>query len=74
MLFLGKAIGGGLATAGIGGAGVGVGTVFSSLILGTARNPSIKGQLFSLAILGFAITEAVGLICIMIAFLILFTL
>ncbi|TRZ09053.1 hypothetical protein HGM15179_018053 [Zosterops borbonicus] len=37
-----------------------------------ATNPSLKQQLFSYAILGFALSEAMGLFCLMVAFLILF--
>ena len=56
------------------GSGAGIGTVFGSLIIGYARNPSLKQQLFSYAILGFALSEAMGLFCLMMAFLILFAL
>ena len=52
--------------------GVGIGLVFGGLILGYARNPTLKQQLFSYAILGFALSEAMGLFCLMIAFLLLF--
>merc|ERR1711963_619782 len=38
------------------------------------RNPSLKQQLFSYAILGFALSEAMGLFCLMMAFLLLFAL
>jgi len=62
MLASAKIIGAGLATIGLAGAGVGIGTVFAALVSSTARNPSIKGQLFSYTILGFALTEAIGLI------------
>merc|ERR1712183_178278 len=47
------------------GAGAGIGTVFGSLIIGYARNPSLKPQLFSYAILGFALSEAMGLFSLM---------
>jgi F-type H+-transporting ATPase subunit c len=67
-----KIIGSGLATIGLAGAGVGIGLVFGSLIEATARNPSLKQDLFQYAILGFALTEATGLFCLMIAFLLLF--
>lgn len=67
-----KLIGAGLTTMGLAGAGVGVGSVFAALVNATARNPSLKGQLFSFAILGFALTEATGLFALMIAFLILY--
>jgi F-type H+-transporting ATPase subunit c len=61
MLESAKLIGAGLATIGLAGAGVGVGTVFAALVQSTARNPSLKQQLFGYAILGFALTEVVGL-------------
>ncbi|XP_064225151.1 ATP synthase F(0) complex subunit C1, mitochondrial-like [Aotus nancymaae] len=63
-----KFIGPGAATVGVAGSGAGIGTVFGSLIIGYARNPS----LFSYAILGFALSEAMGLFCLMVTFLILF--
>ena len=72
MLEMGKFIGAGLATIGLVGAGVGVGSVFASLISAIARNPSLKQQLFGVAILGFAVTEALALFALMIAFLILY--
>jgi F-type H+-transporting ATPase subunit c len=69
-----KFIGAGLATIGLAGAGVGIGTVFGALILGTSRNPSLKDELFKVAILGFALTEAIALFALMMAFLMLFAL
>ena len=66
-------IGTGLATIGLAGAGVGIGSVFGSLITGTARNPSMRAQLFNYAILGFAFAEATGLFALMVAFMIRFT-
>jgi F-type H+-transporting ATPase subunit c len=68
-----KIIGSGLATIGLTGAGIGIGIVFGSLIEGIARNPSLRPQLFSYAILGFALSEATGLFCLMIAFLLLYS-
>lgn len=67
-----KMVGAGLATIGLVGAGMGVGVVFGSLIASISRNPSLKGELFRYAILGFALTEAVGLLALMMAFIILF--
>jgi F-type H+-transporting ATPase subunit c len=69
-----KFIGAGLATIGLAGAGVGIGTVFGALVIGVSRNPSLKDELFKLAILGFALTEAIALFSLMMAFLILFAL
>ena len=68
-----KIIGSGLATIGLAGAGVGIGLVFGSLIEAVARNPSLRPQLFSYAILGFALAEATGLFCLMMAFLLLYS-
>ena len=56
-----KFIGAGLATISLAGAGVGIGSVFSALILGFSRNPGLDKQLFAYAILGFALTEAIAL-------------
>ncbi|XP_063690120.1 uncharacterized protein LOC134822794 [Bolinopsis microptera] len=69
-----KFIGAGCATVGVAGSGAGIGTVFGSLVEGYARNPSLKTQLFSYCVLGFALSEAMGLFCLMIAFMILFAL
>jgi F-type H+-transporting ATPase subunit c len=49
MLAAAKYIGAGLAAIGLTGAGIGI---FSSLIASTARNPAVRPQLFSFAILG----------------------
>uniref|UniRef100_A0A2K6URM5 ATP synthase lipid-binding protein n=1 Tax=Saimiri boliviensis boliviensis TaxID=39432 RepID=A0A2K6URM5_SAIBB len=67
-------IGAGAATVGVAGSGAGIGNVFGSLIISYVRNPSLKQQLFSYAILGFALSEAMGLFCLMVGILILFTL
>ena len=72
MLTAAKYIGAGLACSGLIGAGAGIGLIFSSLISSTARNPPVRNQLFSFAILGFALAEATGLFALMIAFLVLF--
>lgn len=74
MLEAAKVIGAGAATAGVGGAGAGIGAVFGAMIVGFARNPSLKQQLFTYCILGFALAEAMGLFALMMAFLILFAL
>lgn len=73
MALAAKYIGAGVACSGLIGAGAGIGVVFGALILGVARNPSLRGQLFTYAILGFALAEATGLFALMIAFLLLFS-
>jgi F-type H+-transporting ATPase subunit c len=72
MLLYSKLIGAGLATIGLIGSGIGIGTVFGSLIIGISRNPSIKEELMKIGILGFALTESIALFALMMAFLILF--
>ena len=67
-----KMIGAGMATVSLAGAGTGVGIVFGYLLKSVSKNPSLKAELFRFAILGFALTEAVGLLGLMVAFLILF--
>ena len=39
-----KMQGAGMATIGLAGAGIGIGTVFGALIQGVARNPSLRGK------------------------------
>ena len=58
MLQAAKYIGAGLRRIGLTGRGIGIGQVFASLISSTARNPALRGQLFTYAILGFALAEA----------------
>ncbi len=58
MLQAAKYIGAGLAAIGLTGAGIGIGSVFSALISSTARNPAIRGQLFTYAILGYLKSES----------------
>jgi len=67
-----KLMGAGAAIIALAGAAIGIGNVFSSLIHSVARNPSLAKQLFGYAILGFALTEAIALFALMMAFLILF--
>jgi len=50
----------------------GIGVVFGALILGVARNPSLKNQLFSYSILGFAFSEATALFALMMSLLLLY--
>ena len=72
MLMAAKLIGAGLATIALAGAAVGVGIIFAALIQGTSRNPSLRKELFNTAILGFALTEALGLFALMMALIFLY--
>ena len=67
-----KMLGAGIAMIALGGVGIGMGTIFGQLISGVARNPGARDRVFGLAILGFALTEAVALYALVIAFIILF--
>jgi len=67
-----KMIGAGIATFALFGVGLGIGNIFSTLIGSIARNPAVQPKVFPIGILGFALTEAVALFALLIAFLILF--
>ena len=54
------------------GVGIGLGNIFSTLVSSIARNPAARPHVFGLGMLGFALTEAVALYALLIAFLILF--
>ena len=68
-----KAIGAGAACSGLIGAGAGIGVVFGSLLKSYSVNPRLKNQLFAYAILGFALSEAIGLLALVMSCIILFT-
>jgi len=65
-------VGADLSTFGLVGTGVGIGLAFVSLIENISKNFFLKDELFRAAILGFALTEAIALFSLMVAFLILF--
>tara|TARA_R100000005_G_C5003373_1_gene211597 strand:- start:2117 stop:2341 length:225 start_codon:yes stop_codon:yes gene_type:complete len=68
-----KYIGAGLATIALTGVGLGIGNIFGSYISGSLRNPAAAPKVFGDVLLGFALTEAVALFALVIAFLILFS-
>jgi len=68
----GQLIGAGLATIALSGAGIGIGIIFGCLLIAISRNPNYTEELFKYAILGFALTEAIALFALMMAFLILY--
>jgi F-type H+-transporting ATPase subunit c len=67
-----REIGAGIAVIALMGVGIGIGNIFATLIASVARNPAARGDVFGIGILGFALTEAVALFAMLIAFLILF--
>jgi F-type H+-transporting ATPase subunit c len=67
-----KMIGAGLATIALAGVGVGIGNIFGNFVSAAIRNPAAAPKVFGNVLLGFALTEAVALFALLIAFLILF--
>lgn len=67
-----RVVGAGLATIALAGVGVGVGVIFGKLIEGLSINLGAEKELRKTALLGFALTEAVALFALMMAFLMLF--
>ncbi|RZI47520.1 F0F1 ATP synthase subunit C [Rickettsiales endosymbiont of Peranema trichophorum] len=67
-----KYIGVGLTAIGMLGAAIGVGNIFSSLINGLARNPSVEPALMRSAYIGAGLSEAMGLFSFVIALILLF--
>ncbi len=68
-----RMIGAGLATIGLAGVGVGIGNIFGQYVAAGIRNPAAAPRMFGQVLLGFALTEAVALYALVIAFLILFS-
>lgn len=60
-------IGAGIACLGMGGAGIGLGTIFGNYLAGALRNPAAADSQFGRLIFGFAVTEALGLIAAVVA-------
>ncbi len=68
-----KLIGAGLAAIGMVGAGIGIGNVFAAFIQSVGRNPSARGDVFTMTMLGFALVEAIALFALVIALISLFS-
>ena len=54
------------------GVGLALGKIFSAYMDGAARNPSVEPKLKSMAIIGAGMTEALGILSVIVAILILF--
>lgn len=67
-----KMIGAGIACLGLGGAAIGVGTIFGNFLTGALRNPAAAQSQFGNLIFGFAVTEALGIFSFLVALLLLF--
>ena len=67
-----KYIGAGIACFGMAGAGIGLGQIFGNFLQGALRNPSASAGQFSNLVLGFALTEALGIFSFAVALILLF--
>jgi len=52
------------------GSGIGVGLIFMALINGTARQPEARSAMFSSAMIGFAVVEALAILGFVLAFVV----
>lgn len=64
-------IGMGMAAAGVAGSGVGIGYVFGKMIEAVARQPGSEPRVGKYLWIGFALTEAIALYALVIAFIIM---
>ena len=67
-----KALGAGLATMGFIGAGIGLGTIFGNYFQAVSRNPASQDKFQTWLFVGFALTGALGIFALLIAFMIMF--
>ena len=67
-----KAIGSGIACLGMGGAGIGLGTIFGNYLAGALRNPSAAASQTATLFIGMAFAEALGIFSFLVALLLLF--
>ena len=68
-----KFIGAGLAMLGMIGPGIGLGVLFGNYLNGALRNPSAAAGERPMLFLGMALTEALGIFALVVAFLVLFS-
>ncbi len=64
-------IGMGMAAAGVAGSGVGIGYIFGKMIEAVARQPGAEPRVGKYLWIGFALTEAVALYALVIAFILM---
>ena len=50
------------------GPGIGIGLIFAAYINGVARQPEARGQLQGIAFIGFALSEALAILGLVLAF------
>ncbi|KYK63934.1 putative ATP synthase F0 subunit 9 [Toxoplasma gondii TgCatPRC2] len=57
----------------VGGVAQGIGSLFAALVSGTARNPSIKEDLFTYTLIGMGFLEFLGIICVLMSAVLLYS-
>merc|ERR550514_1819670 len=62
-----------IAMVAVGGCGVGTGQLFAALVVGIARNPSMKEDLFTYTLIGMGFLEFLAIVVILIAMLLLYS-
>ena len=72
LALMGKYIGAGLATIGLGGAGIGVGHIAGNFLAGALRNPSAAPAQMANFFVGVAFAEALWIFSFLIALLLMF--
>lgn len=72
LALMGKYIGAGLGTIGLGGAGIGIGHIAGNFLAGALRNPSAAAGQTALLFVGIAFAEALGIFAFLISLLLLF--
>ena len=69
-----KLIGAGLAAIGVGMAALGVGNIWGSFLSSALRNPAAADSQQGRLLIGFAVTELLGLLAFLVAIILLFVL
>lgn len=67
-----KLIGAGLAAIGSGLAAIGVGTIWGNFLSSAVRNPGAADGQFTRVLIGFAVTELLGLLAFLVAIILMF--
>jgi len=66
-------LGCGLAMIAVGGCAGGIGQLFAALVVGLARNPAMKEEMFTYTIIGMGFLELLAIVVIMMSLMLLFS-
>merc|ERR1712110_73821 len=66
-------LGCGIAMVAVGGCAQGIGQLFAALVVGMARNPSMKDDLFTYTLIGMGLLEFLAIVVILVAFVLLYS-